>query len=223
MGGKNHQPCSGYLGNSTRLSRHFSLALANLEMANVDLEDVILVELGGETGSLEPMMTKLDHSLVELDNMADAARSLRTQMDAEGFQDLPSLCTVDIDAVGVSLARDKRVDLEQWSTVCDIMRHRGFYGMIDVFDERIAELKALCQCLLDQVKVLAPAAKSGDIARVLEENRVGNIRPAFAAVYSAWTDFHALFLASSLVSTELWYAWNGRGSLSVDAAAARAA
>lgn len=52
MGGKNHQPCSGYLALSTKLSRSLSLANAELELANVALEDLILAELDGNTGSL---------------------------------------------------------------------------------------------------------------------------------------------------------------------------
>lgn len=40
-----------------------------------------------------------------------------------------------------------------------------------------------------------------------------SFKPGFAVLYTAWTKFNALFLASSLLSTELWYAFTGKGSL----------
>ena len=45
----------------------------------------------------------------------------------------------------------------------------------------------------------------------------------FAKLYTKWNDFRARFLASSIISTELWYAHTGKGSLAPTAAQLRAA
>jgi hypothetical protein len=64
-----------------------------------------------------------------------------------------------------------------------------------------------------QVSALEGIARKGEVTRTLEENRPGNIKEAFANLYCAWAKFNQDFLASSLLSTELWYAFNGYGSL----------
>jgi len=223
MGGINHQPCGAYLRNSTRLSRQLSLAFAHLELANVALEDVIIAELDGENANLGTVETNLARSLAELDGMSTVVSDLRCQMETNSFKDLPSLRRVDLDAVGISLAKDKRVELDKWNLVCAVMRCHGFYGMLDVFNARIVELKVLTDILLHHVSALGQFATRVKVVSTLEQNRPGNIRPEFAALYTAWSDFHSIFLASSLVSTELWYAWNGFGSLASGVVSVKAA
>lgn len=213
MGGKNHQPCSGFLKNSTELSRCLSLALAHLELGNVAFEDVILVELDGGTGSLDSMITSLERSQTDLAGAKQALSNLKVQMDDQSFEDLPSLQTVDLDTVGERLASEGKINEQKWRQVAEVMREHGFYGMIDIFDQHLAFLSQLTGTLIDQTRLLKPAAAKSDVAVTLEENREGNLRPAFAALYTEWGNFNALFLASSLVSTELWYAWNRFGSL----------
>lgn len=216
MGGKNHQPCSSYLRDSTRLSRFLSLAVVQLEMANVKLEDIILAELDGTTGDTAPIIESLRASIAELDRMSSCVADLRRQMDENGYEDLPSLKTVNLTAVGISLAASKRVDQLAWIEAQNIMQTGGFYHMLDMFDERIAMLKADTERLMAEVDCLDTS--TGQVSRVLEENRDGNIRPAFAQLYTGWCAFNALFLASSLISTELWYSFNNFGSLTDDLA-----
>ncbi|MEK7665431.1 MAG: hypothetical protein AAB337_00955 [Patescibacteria group bacterium] len=221
MGGKNHQPCSSYLKNSTRLSRFLSLATVRLETANVRLEDVILCELDGETGDTAPIIENLRASIDELNSMSACVADLRGQMDENGYEDLPSLKTVDLAAVGDSLVTSQRVDQIRWNEAQEIMCSGGFYRMLDTFDERIAMLRSDTERLITQIEIVV--ALPGQVHRVLEENRVGNIRPAFAKLYTGWHNFHALFLASALISTELWYSFNNFGSLTDDLANRRVA
>lgn len=216
MGGKNHQPCSGYLKNSTRLSRHLSLAIIALETANVKLEDLILDELEDRVGSTDAIITGLKNSMSELDRMMEASTALRLQMDENGFEDLPSLRSIDLTVIGRSLNESGRVDATAWSEAATIMNKQGFYGMLDTFDAQIKELKRRTSDLIDLITAID--SSSGEVHRILEENRHGNIRPTFAEVYTAWGTFNALFLASSLISTELWYSFNNYGSLTDDAA-----
>lgn len=216
MGGKNHQPCSGYLKNSTRLSRFLSLAIVRLEMSNVGFEDVILAELDDTVGDMTPVIENLSASLDEIIAMSACIADLRRQMDENDFQDLPSLTSVDLTSVGASLVASKRVDAHAWHEAQEIMQAGSFYRMLDLFDQHIARLKADTEHLIVQIAALD--ASTGKINRVLEENRKGNIRPAFARLYTGLGEFNALFLASALISTELWYSFNNFGSLTDDRA-----
>jgi len=57
------------------------------------------------------------------------------------------------------------------------------------------------------------AANVGKLNLVLEENRSGNFKQEFARLYCAWAKFQQLFLASSMLSTDLWYRNCGVSSL----------
>jgi hypothetical protein len=213
MGGKNHQPCSGYLKNSTNLSRAFSVSRVVLEQANIALEDLILAELGGGTGDIQPIIIKLVETKVALGAMMGRVNALRQQMDEAAYTDLPSLRTVNLANIGVELAQRNQVDATAWTTITKIMRTKGFYGVLDFFAGQITTIKTLIDALIQKFEMLRTAASVGAVADALEENRPENIRNEFAAVYTTMTNFEAMFLASALISTSLWYAHKGYGSL----------
>ncbi len=216
MGGINHQPCGAYLKNSTRLSRFLSLAKAELELANVALEDVILSEYGDGDGDVGSISRRLRESVTRLDDMAGVIADLRKQMNDSHYEDLPSLKTVNLSWVGERFVDNKMVSQDAWNMAQQAMQGGGFYRMLDVFNEHVADLRMRTTRLIEEVDGLH--RHTGEVSMVLEENRVGNIRPAFAELYTGWNGFHALFLASALLSTELWYRFNGFGSLTGDTA-----
>ncbi len=82
-----------------------------------------------------------------------------------------------------------------------------------LFDHSVWTLEVNTQSLITKISALNDAAQKGEVNLVLEENRPGNIKESFACLYTAWAKFQQDFLASSLLSTELWYAFNGYGSL----------
>lgn len=213
MGGINHQPCGSYLLNSTKMSRCLSLALAKLELGNVALEDIIIAELSGKTSSIDEFNERLVDSRGHLVEMRTASSSLRQQMDSAGFTDLPTLHKVDLVSLGKSLAESGCISQDHWKNIAKTMLQGGFYKALDAIDRGIARLITETDELIANVKSLKLAADNGNVAKTLEENANGNIRPSFAKLFTSWTDFHNMFLASSLLSTELWYAWNGYGSL----------
>lgn len=223
MGGKNHQPCKTYLANSTRLSRHLSLAYARLEFGNAALEDILLDELGMKhvSGAAAAMFDQIEGelggSLRELRLAQQAVASLRQQMDETGFADLPTLGKIDLSQIGHNLAKSGMVNLAAWQQVQQLMTGGGFYVMLDQFDTDISGLMELTAALQTKFSALKPAIIEGSLTDIVEENRPESFKPEFAAVYTAWTEFNALFLASSLMSTELWYAFTDKGSLAPDA------
>jgi len=77
MGGINHAPCSRYLNLSTRVSRSLSLAHAELELANVALEDVLLGELVNKKGSLVLVLSRLNASNGQLEEMLSHMGALK--------------------------------------------------------------------------------------------------------------------------------------------------
>lgn len=228
MGGKNHQPCREYLAISTRMSRYASLAFANLEMANVDLEDLLLTEMEGGIGNINGVKYRLEQSRQNISQLIDTARELRDEMGVRdemgdrNYRDLLTMCSVDLDAIGMALIGAGMVDSTAWDEVVKNARSGGFYANLTMIHERALLLTEHTNKLIEQVVGLRAHAENGNVTSILEENLEGNLKPEFAKLYHAWTRFQELFIASSLLSTEVYYAFNGYGSL-VDIAAQKSA
>ncbi|TXH07422.1 MAG: hypothetical protein E6Q06_02720 [Candidatus Moraniibacteriota bacterium] len=229
MGGKNHQPCKHYLLNSTRLSRHLSLAYGHLEFGNAALEDILIIELSpdrdpqGAVESYQAIRRELAVSGTELGHAKLALAALRQQMDETGFADLPTLGKIDLSQIGQSLAESGMVNLAAWKQVHELMKAGGFYAMVARFDADIDELGALNRALQAKFAQLESPVTAGILTDIVEENRPESFKPEFAALYAKWTEMNGLFLASSLMSTELWYAFTSKGTLAPTAMQLRAA
>lgn len=214
MGGKNHQPCGQYLQNSTKMSRFMSLAFMTLEQANVALEDVILAEFNNGKGNVDDIVSQLVASANYLDDMKSTVADLRQQMADLNYVDLPPLARMDMSAFGQQLvAGGLHTSQSDYNDAATIMVRGGFWEMISVFDARIDELIDQTSNLREAVIATNSSATTGELHLVLEENRVGNFKPKFAELYTSWASFQQLFLASSLISTEVWYQFNRSGSL----------
>ncbi len=213
MGGKNHQPCGIYLAESTRLSRSLSLAYAELELGNVALEDLILAELDGQAGEIATIISHIELSGQALVGATDMIGKIRQKMDEKNYVDLPTLKKLNLWALGESLAGNGLVDMASWKMTSEKMLKGGFYGVLALFESSIESLSVKTSSLMTRIVALEGAAQKGEVSRVLEENRLCNIKEDFAVLYVAWTKFNQFFLASSVLSTELWYAFNGFGSL----------
>lgn len=148
---------------------------------------------------------------------------LVTKMDDNNFIDLPTLRTIDITSIGMNFVARGMVDRDAWSTVSTVIQDGGFYSMIPHFRSAINDLKRLTQQLRQEALQLCSAVQAGQMNCVLEENRAGNIKTTFAMLYSGWNRFNALFLASSLLSTEVWYAFRKHGMLADPAVQIRVA
>jgi hypothetical protein len=224
MGGKNHQPCGAYLPESTRLSRSLSLAHARLELANVALEDLLLGELvEGKHGDIRDIIDHLDGSIVATNDAVTFAKELEMKLDENSFVDLPTLCKLDLDAIADNFAKHCMAEFHAANEVAERYRTSGFRGVLAYFHRSIIGLRQLTQQLRYEVQQLSGPAADGEVHLVLEENRHGNIKPTFAKLYTNWERFNAFFLASSLLSTEVWYAFRGHGSLADPAARVRVA
>lgn len=214
MGGKNHQPCRSYLVNSTKLSRAMSMAFVGLELANASLEDVIISELSGGLGDIDPILSNLQQSEKYLQEMAEALAGLCNQMQCESFQDLPSLKTINLHALGTQARKESLHQSDaEWEEAVNIMWKQGFWGMTLVFEQKISNLSMMTKELNQRVFATSAAVAEGILHLCLEENGEQNFKREFAKLYTAWASFQQLFLASSLISTELWYQFNGFGSI----------
>lgn len=216
MGGQNHQPCGRYLKNSTRMSRELSAGRLALEAANISLEDALLEELDGKHGRIDPIQKHLEEAVEAEAAFARHVDALRGQMREEGYVELPSFTALDLWARGEAVSEGGMVDGEAWRLVHEQMRRGGFWTVLDGFDERMREIMRLTEKLSTEVAALRESADAGVLVEVLEENRPGNIKRTFAKLYHAWNDLNAVFLASSMLSTELWYTFTGVGTLAPD-------
>lgn len=217
MGGMNHQPCNKkgteYLKHSTRMSRAVSSAHIALEQSNVYLEDVLLAELNGGNGSLDPIILQLEKSENFLMDFRQCINDLRDNMKKNCYSDLPTLYAGDFNAVGTQLSEAGVVQLPEWQEVLKAMKEHSFYEVLDKFSAFARLLVANTGALREKIILLSPYAEKGMVNFVLEGNGDINIKVEFAVLYTTWNRFHRLFLASSMLSTELWYAYNRSGSL----------
>lgn len=213
MGGKNHQPCAIYLKSSTKLSRCASAARVKLELANIALEDILLAELDGKNGESIVLLAELRASQESITEALDTLAVLRIEMTQNQYQDLPSLRNISVSATGVDFTKEGMVSEGAWRKVADSMKKRGFWGVLELFELRLKSLTDLTDSLYDRISHLRPYIESGELSLVVEQNRQGNFKIEFACLYKEWGEFEQEFLASSMLSTELWYQFNGFGSL----------
>lgn len=213
MGGINHQPCREYLPDSTKLSRAMSLGRESFETANVCLEDLILAEINGERGDLEEVLSCLTLSCTHLMDMHIHLSAIETRYNANGGWEPPTTRSVSWQEVGTALQEMGAVEQESWDRMSAIRSRASFAGIIAHYREGINELRAITSVLRDSIEKLRPQALVGTLEAALEENRAGQLKISFAQLYTRWNSFQQDFLASSLLSTESWYAWTKKGSL----------
>ncbi len=214
MGGMNHQPCGRYLANSTRVSRFMSVAKSNLELANVALEDLILAELDGQIGDSAPIIGFLDLSKDNLESMTMAMHDLAQQMLDEGYADLPPMKTIDLTMFGREMrAAGLHRSESSWIVIAAMMQNSGFAPTLRHHVESTKHLVDLTDALKGRIVNAGEAVQCGQLSLALEENRAENFKPEFARLYTSWANFQQEFLASSMISTEVWYHFNQNGSL----------
>lgn len=213
MGGMNHQPCKHFLVTSTRMSRFASLAFAHFELSNVALEDLLLAELKGDIGSIEKAVDCLEISRQNITQLVATIKDLEEKMDREEYQDLLEVRPINLDAVGASLVDAGMVEESAWKTVSKNALSGGFYKNLAVFQEQSTTLGRYTDRLIEKMKNLREPARNGSVTDILEKNLDGNLKPEFAKLYNAWGQFQSFFLASSMLSTEVYYAFNRYGSL----------
>jgi hypothetical protein len=214
MGGKNHQPCGRYLVNSTNMSRYMSLAMSEIELANVALEDLLLAELRDEIGNSEPIVLHLSHSSEHLHSMLGAMVALEHQMADEHYVDLPPMKTINLIQLGRNMAEEGQHRSESsWQKIAIMMKEQGFASVLRHHKDTANRIIGLTNALQSRVSDAGELARQGNLTLALEQNLGDNFKPEFAQVYTAWAEFQQEFLASSLISTEVWYAFNRTGSL----------
>lgn len=218
MGGQNHQPYNridtSYLVFSTMMSRAVSCGRSRLERANMALEDVLIMELrDGKIGRLDGVIKHLNASDSAIGSALEAITNLREEMNRHNFEDLPTAKTVDFESLGEDLFMAGMIQPEAWNVLEAQHSENGFYGILDYFSETLDKLHVATNVLRSAILDAEPAAMKGILNLTLEENSATNFKVEFAQLYTAWERFQAVFLASSMYSTELWYQHCGVGSL----------
>jgi hypothetical protein len=222
MGGQNHQPCGSYLELSTKLSRTVSEARSYLELANIAFEEVILTELRGDKKSVALVIENLQESAGKIGQAKNLIAALSEQMYELGYQDLPPLHKLDLDSIGATMAQLGMTDLRAWEATLEVERRSGFYGVLDLFRRKLVSLQKKTDSLILLFQNLDQPEFAGHIAEIMEKNQPGNVKIEFAQLYTGWQEFQSIFLASSMLSTEIWYAFTNAPSLVIKEAALKA-
>lgn len=213
MGGKNHQPCNQYLRHSTVMSRHLSKVVVSVEQANIVLEDVILAELDGTAGDLGPSLQNLDNAQASTSEFMRSVLHLRQSMDENRYSDLPVRHAVDFDQIGETFVEQGLVDAQSWDRVSGRFQQGTFRDVLDMFEEGADGIFAMITDLRARLSLLSQEVQGGNVCRTIEENGTANIKVEFATLYSTLWRFNLDFLASSMLSTELWYQTIGVGGV----------
>lgn len=219
MGGINHQPCRKFLGFSTRMSRALSLGRAQLEQANVFLEDTLLMELDpemrGEQGlhDVSFYLVNSRHALVSLQSVTGALQSFMAECD---HIDLFKVMNIHPMQVALDLATANLARRDQLVAAAAKMHESGFHAVLAEFHATANTLIVKTDRLLAKVHELQQQQRNAEhfsLTSVLEENLPGNFKIEFAQLYDGWNEFQAYFLASAMISTEVWYRHSNVGSL----------
>jgi hypothetical protein len=220
----NHQPCRTYLQNSTRMSLAVSLAGIALESSNVALERILLDEMDGGRISFDFFATALMETEVKFGDILHRISVLRIQMRDEGYIDLPTIHDSRLDVFIDNAVAARLLQGPHALNVLQLYRSKTFDGVLSDFEQQVNHLALNLRTLSQQLRFCqGKVGRNHTLEAELEHNGVGNLRPAFALLYTAWTNFHQFFLASSLVSTEAWYMHENAGSLLDDQTAISAA
>jgi len=196
------------------MSRHASLAFANLEFANVALEDILLAEMAGHKGTTLEMRNYLMSSSVELGSLISTMDALRKEMHVNGYRDILTEETPDLNLyhIGARLSMAGMVNATAWDKVQRNARG-GFEVNLKMLRGMAVAIQKGTIALLATVESLEASANKGILTLALEENLDNNLKPDFARLYTFWNTFQAHFLASALLSTEVHYYLNDHGSL----------
>ncbi len=214
MGGQNHQPCREFLANSTRLSRGVSCVSISLETFNIRLEDKILANLDGEYVTLDHLLTCAKEVKSKVQLVHEAFGILSLQMDERYYVDLPAANGFDYQDFGNKVSAAGMVGQVPFRRIAMQYKVGGFRAALAYMRAEAVGFEGKVDTMLALVEFLV-SEKVADIAAEFESNGIGNIRPDFAKMYTAWHDFQQTFLASSLISTEIFYVSEGCGSLLV--------
>ncbi len=208
MGGINHQPCRNYFRESTEWSRNLSIAESEFHLANIALEDIILMELNGKISSLKGIIYHLESSSWALSRAWDNASLIEEKMELLDFQDFECVFSSHFDSLGELLASRGIVDLSSWEKVLGCIRENGFRMVVKNSKNKIEDMIRATQELIDSINRISP----GGIIDIMEENKPDNIRIPFGYLYSSRSSFMQFFLASSIISAEAWYLSSGNES-----------
>ncbi len=212
MGGINHQPCKHYLAQSTRMSRAMSMTGIALEVLNVKLEDIILSNLNGETVDLDMLLSSAQ-SLSDNAERGDLAiAALISQMDELYYVDLPVASSFNHALFGKKAVAKAMVTQYGFDEIAEKYISGGFRAAISHLRTCHSDFHRSVVQMHRQIEDLKRLDIS-DIAFEFESNGTGNIRPQFAKMYTSWDRFRQMFLASSLISTEIFYISESCGSL----------
>ena len=212
MGGQNHQPCREFLANSTRLSRAVSWVGVSLDAFNIQLEDEILENLDGKKVTLDRLWACANELKLKIQLVHEAFGALSLQMDERYYVDLPSANGFDYQDFGNKVRAAGMVGQAAFQRISAQYKAGGFRSALAYMRSEAIGFESKVVAMIAKVEFLA-GEKIVDIAAEFESNGAGNIRVDFAKMYTAWHSFQQTFLASSLISTEIFYLSEGCGSL----------
>ncbi|MEI8339614.1 MAG: hypothetical protein WCF94_03030 [bacterium] len=138
---------------------------------------------------------------------------LRQKMKDNNFVDLPTLATANLNEIGNNLVQMGMVSESHWTHVSGVMEKGGFRSVLTFFEQGLNDLLSKTRILITSIEEIKTQMESGLTNVIMEENREGNIKIAFAVLYQTWNNFEQHFMASSMLSTELWYRHKNHSSI----------
>lgn len=203
MGGINHQPCHGYIEESTVLSRSVSEAQKFLWEANISIEDVILREINQkEFGSYDSIVISLEKSVDALKCADNDFRKLSLKMDRMRFVSKPT--ALNFEQLTAAWKKENFIiDDDQWKEIVEIYKEGGFRNALYVLQLKFVAVNKETRNLLAVIKQYRQSAENRLFMSDVEENKIP-LRQQFAKILTRWSEALNLFRYSSLISTEIY-------------------
>ncbi len=211
----NHQPCRESAIASTQMSRHLSSATSHIHLANIRLEDLIVDEL--ELGivqphAVEPLIGHLREAAADFSKASSVARTMDEALRVSNFIDCKD--PQKLATIAKRLADQRMLDPHHAGAVELDRSKGGFLACLARIQEGFGQCEMLTRQLCDAFHTLQSRMQAEEKAfDHLEFNTPESIKPAFAMLFAAVGALNGYFLASAIVSTEIFYAVAGLGRL----------
>lgn len=212
MGAKNHQPCSKHPELSIIMSRAMTAANSEIDLANVELEDILLEELSLNAPNrqrLNLIVLHLQNALSKIKEGKKSAEQLKSVLEAENFIDSKDQGV--LNSITEHLLEGGMTE-EHYAKI--VMKDRLDGGFLTSLDRMISNFDKIMSTIAPVVSGFKTLLKGdGMVFSDLEFNTPDNIKSSFARLYVVMSETQGYFQASAMISTELFYRVASLGNL----------
>lgn len=201
------------------MSQYFSYAIAKVMLANYELEQALLAEMGYAQTShvaflVERAKTEIGHSAQALTYAMDAVDLLLKKMTEMGYTD-PSRSTVtDYRQLECELVQQGLLPSNTpiWDELSRTPQTEAFFGVCRLFKEKFADFITTIRNVDEMLEQAVSYAAEGKLVSAIDENQIP-FRQFFFRLLTKMIETITMFAQSAAISTEMYYRQESYGTL----------